>query len=334
MLDGKAMKIGSGRRQIGYISPYLVEDGQGVCYVKETPGRDLMSSNKVYHVLEVKPFPLLLWYKAKHRRLLRPNPRLVFSCAIDASSFANPACFSFLLPLQTQRRPSYCPSNDDMALTPVLLETYRRYKKETNTVVDWLATTASKAGNVAHLLSSTAPQKPGGRLKGKARTAQLPLPSTIKVPVNCFEQLAKNIASADFLVPERILDILKNIIYAWQVCARFYEIEGSEDVEVIAKNTRHKYFIRVLENVQMTLKSKSGPKTAGVPRPKTHEQEHHVEEQLSNIFEHLEIEDCLYSESPEDHESASSPSQPIYELETSEDTFLDEAFAYIASSRT
>ncbi|KAF2660439.1 hypothetical protein K491DRAFT_774652 [Lophiostoma macrostomum CBS 122681] len=215
-----------------------------------------------------------------------------------------------------------------MALTPILLETYRRYKKETNTVVNWLAITAIKVGNVAHLLKPTVPQKPGGRLKGKARSTQSPPSQTIKVPVYLFEQLSQSIASAHVLVPLSILRLLGDVIRAREVCGRFYEMNSNGDVEAMEKNARHRHFIRVLQDVQAILQSITGPKSAAATRRNEYGSEDHIKERLSNIFEYLEVEDCLDLISPEDQETASASSQPVvYEVEAAEDPFLDEAFA-------
>ncbi|KAG8410933.1 hypothetical protein J3458_016498 [Metarhizium acridum] len=60
-------------------------------------------------------------------------------------------------------------------LPDALISTYCEYKKDTDSIATWLASTAKLAGFPDHLLSSTCKTAgkangSGGRLKGKART--------------------------------------------------------------------------------------------------------------------------------------------------------------------
>ncbi|CCT67901.1 uncharacterized protein FFUJ_14798 [Fusarium fujikuroi IMI 58289] len=55
-------------------------------------------------------------------------------------------------------------------LPPALVSVYRKYKKHTNSIASWLASTAKECGYPADLLSNPpAPKQPAPRLKGKAR---------------------------------------------------------------------------------------------------------------------------------------------------------------------
>lgn len=60
-------------------------------------------------------------------------------------------------------------------LPPTLVSVYREYKKDTNSIASWLASTAKEGGYPAHLLPSTPVSVTkeqtvvGRRLKGKAR---------------------------------------------------------------------------------------------------------------------------------------------------------------------
>jgi hypothetical protein len=196
-----------------------------------------------------------------------------------------------------------------MELPPILVDKYRRYKKETEVFVSWLASAARSTGADKGLFVKTEAAENGGRLKGKARKDAAKAKAQVyQVPVNAFTKLAAAVAgSAKVEVPKHMLSILRDVIRARKDCAAFYSrkptnlAEGPDQID-----EQHTHFIDILEAVLTTLCAKRG---------KEHRQwediEDDTEEQLKNIFEHLTLEETAESDSP-----IEPPSKPKVKLPT------------------
>jgi hypothetical protein len=92
-----------------------------------------------------------------------------------------------------------------MEASSLLVDTYKRYKKGSATVVSWMATTAAKYQNIDHLLVK------GPRLKGKARTDACQADSSMrhaKIPLSSFHGLVAILSNAGIKMSQNIEIIL------------------------------------------------------------------------------------------------------------------------------
>jgi hypothetical protein len=185
-----------------------------------------------------------------------------------------------------------------MPLSPQLVDTYRRYKKETDGIVSWLATTATKVGHVEHLFLTNG----GGRLKGKARLdakQRHPQQQTIQVPLRSPKQLAGVIGSTNLSVSKSILALLRDVIRARKECDAFYYAQEREYTKAAAEtlkssNDGHIHFIQTLEDVHAILQT-------GLPKEVAtatnfSEANNDRGETVSNMFEYLDLQEATYSD--------------------------------------
>ncbi|KAI4644724.1 uncharacterized protein J4E78_009543 [Alternaria triticimaculans] len=145
-----------------------------------------------------------------------------------------------------------------MAPTPLLADAYRKYKRGTESLVQWLAETARSTGTVDKVFSDTAIPPPGGRLKGTARKEARNAPRTCRIATRSFVTLATAIVSDKKLsVPASVLTTLRAVIRGRRECAVWYATAcDSEDDAVKAENASHAHFIKTLESVLEILKAK------------------------------------------------------------------------------
>ncbi|KAF2107897.1 hypothetical protein BDV96DRAFT_653398 [Lophiotrema nucula] len=229
-----------------------------------------------------------------------------------------------------------------MTLSPVLVDTYLRYKRGTLKFVNWLATAAKGTGAVDHLLSDTsisaAATQPTTRLKGKARAeakkkkAVDTQPTAIDVPLKTFQQLANSIVAARRTVPDTILSILTDVINARKECATFYKALGTgADGRFGVSNNRHQYFIKLLEKVYRTLKPHVANKERE-PATKTEQRDEEDFNTLTNMFEYLEVEECKESKGSSPTPSltpAKAKDIPTYKLEPSAEDISFAIFCFL-----
>ncbi|KAF2661533.1 hypothetical protein K491DRAFT_647330 [Lophiostoma macrostomum CBS 122681] len=223
-----------------------------------------------------------------------------------------------------------------MSLSPLLVETYQRYKRDTNTFVTWLATTAKGVRNVDQLLFGITPniQHGKGRLKGKERTKAKAheKPSSagiVTVPLSSFETLATVVASAGVIMPTHIWQILSGAIAARKECAAFYQgqesaFTNSTRLGLSSDDEGHQYFIRLLEEVKNIL-APSAPKVG----PKKAPMEEAKASPNSNIFSSLDPGYISDSEEVPSKKSSvrQSPLTPTYELQQPSKDTAEIAFA-------
>ncbi|KAF4466998.1 hypothetical protein FALBO_6147 [Fusarium albosuccineum] len=187
-------------------------------------------------------------------------------------------------------------------LPPTLVSVYREYKKDTNSIATWLASTAKECGYPPDLLSNTPAsqqQQPAktGRLKGKARTAAkknkkkgtgaaATTPAAPSVPryiisIKDFISLAEYISASKITalsVPEAFFNTLNRVISVRSsFSAELSRHDAKPDAESDAK---HSYFVGILEKVHEVLKPF---------KPATASSSSDAVDTLTNQFDALEV---------------------------------------------
>ncbi|CAN9168213.1 unnamed protein product [Alternaria alternata] len=214
-----------------------------------------------------------------------------------------------------------------MGLAPLLVDTYRKYKKGTNNFVQWLAETARATGTVNDVFKNSCQDvvpPTGGRLKGAARKeakkARLThdATATCQITTKSFVTLATAI-SADkrASVPPAVHTTLRAVIRGRKDCANWYAMSSNAEDDTVKENdARHKHFIKILETVLEILRAKQPraqhqPLKTKTPAPIP----------TKNTYDLLEAEEL--SESEDMPDMIESPARPtkvkvIYKLELSD----------------
>jgi len=154
-----------------------------------------------------------------------------------------------------------------MGLAPLLVDTYRTYKKGTGNFVQWLAETARATGTVNNVFKDghhEAVQPTGGRLKGAARKEAKKAgltqnaTATCQIPAKSFLTLATAIAGDTHAsVPRSVFTTLRAVIQGRKDCAAWHAMTSDrEDIAAKANNASHGHFIKLLEDVFAILKAK------------------------------------------------------------------------------
>lgn len=185
-------------------------------------------------------------------------------------------------------------------LPEVLVSLYLEYKRDTDSIASWLASTARTAGFDPSRLSGAAPAKAGGaaaaaatagRLKGKARKEakkqaadkDAPKPaasSGYKIGIPDFTALAEYLLEKAVAVPKSFQDTLDRAIKVRAGCGEKLSKHGSHvDPEADA---RHENFTDVLKHVRAIL-SPLMPKPADIAEPSAEK------EKLPNRFAGLSV---------------------------------------------
>ncbi|CAN9162344.1 unnamed protein product [Alternaria alternata] len=181
-----------------------------------------------------------------------------------------------------------------MGLAPLLVDTYRKYKKGTNNFVQWLAETARATGTVNDVFKDSCQDvvpPTGGRLKGVASKEAKKAGLTHN-------------ATATFIQGRKDFAIWYSMI--------------SDQADDAAKesNAGHRHFIKLLEDVLEIIKPKL-PQNQRQPLKAAKTTPPHT----SNAFEHLKFEEPLDVEDmPEAIESSVRPAtqKVSYKLEPSD----------------
>ncbi|RSL78304.1 hypothetical protein CEP51_008303 [Fusarium floridanum] len=186
-------------------------------------------------------------------------------------------------------------------LPPALVSVYREYKKDTNSIASWLASTAKECGYPPDLLSNTPcpqqqqqqQQEPAktGRLKGKARAAaknkakgttpEAPSVPRYIISIKDFISLAEHISASKIpalSVPEVFFNTLHRVIAVRSSFSEKLSRHGAEpDIE---SDARHSYFVGILEKVGEVLKPF---------KPPTASSSSDAVDALTNQFDALEV---------------------------------------------
>jgi hypothetical protein len=144
-----------------------------------------------------------------------------------------------------------------MGLSPLLVDTYRRYKRDTEIFTQWLGTTARATGLVEGLFEEAAEkQQPSnsGRKKGITRKPCNEA-STHKVSVNAFITLTNAlIDTMSSKVPRHMMIILGDILKARRGYAAWYRTHETEaSASKHSHNEGHQHIIEVLQEVHRIL---------------------------------------------------------------------------------
>ncbi|KAH7109943.1 hypothetical protein EDB81DRAFT_832677 [Dactylonectria macrodidyma] len=140
---------------------------------------------------------------------------------------------------------------------------YQQYKADTDSVANWLATTAEANGYADNASSSNNVPVKSGRLKGKARKqakgAHQPQPGNLAnktsriIRIRDFEPMASYIAKTDSVkVPDHLTVALERVIWVRKNFLKRLVDSGAE-VEP-GSDERHSFFVGVLEKVRDCLK--------------------------------------------------------------------------------
>ncbi|KAF5011827.1 hypothetical protein FDECE_2117, partial [Fusarium decemcellulare] len=158
-------------------------------------------------------------------------------------------------------------------LPSTLFSVYQQYKKDTDSVASWLASTAKACGYSPDLLNSTVSQpKVAGRLKGKARKEakkqQIPNPSPQQstpkyiIAIKDFIPLAEYICACTkpvISVPVSFTETINRVIH---VRAGFGAQLAEEGAVPNAKaDATHSFFVGVLEKVREVLRPRMPAET-------------------------------------------------------------------------
>ena len=214
-----------------------------------------------------------------------------------------------------------------MGLVPLLVDTYRKYKKGTNNFVQWLAETARATGTVNDVFKDSRQDvvpPTGGRLKGAARKEAKKAGMTHNTTATCqittksFLTLATAIAADKrTCVPLAVFTTLRAVIQGRKDCAAWYSmISDQTDDAAKESNAGHRHFIKLLEDVLEIIKPKL-PQIQRQPLKAAKTAPLHT----NNAYEHLESEESLETEDMPD--VIESPVRPVtqkvsYKLELSD----------------
>ncbi|KAF2797425.1 hypothetical protein K505DRAFT_398635 [Melanomma pulvis-pyrius CBS 109.77] len=208
-----------------------------------------------------------------------------------------------------------------MSLSPLLIDTYRQYKRGTEKFVQWLAETARLTGTVDDIFIDNPDPKKGGRPKGKNRTKAKKSVQSYLVPVKDFTRLATAVvATINSQVPTQMIEILEDVIQARKSCAEWFLANQTDaDDTIKAHNETHQFFISVLQEVLQVLKPMKlkEKESVRVENESTDTNGH----RLANMFEYLELEEPTESEwLPDIPGHIERKVTPIsYKIETSDD---------------
>lgn len=220
-----------------------------------------------------------------------------------------------------------------MALSSDMVDTYRRYKKGTQSFVQWLAQTARSTGTVDKLFipekSAGVPRAAtGGRLKGKARKEAKDLavrtPTTIVISVNQFCTLAKAIATSKKIttISPAVFQALRAVIGQRKECAQWY-LGNQDQIDSATQdaNSQHQYFIEILQEVCSILEPKKQKLRPVAPTttPKA--------KKVDTQFAHLAVEDTIKTDDVEIPESLCTPTTKDAVHYQSEISDADDSFA-------
>lgn len=157
-----------------------------------------------------------------------------------------------------------------------LVSVYQQYKKDTNAVASWLASTAKSCGYPADLLCGSSSQTTGPgqakRLKGKARKEAKAGAAKLQSSSSCSTRPEYAIAIKDFIplaefvaasrkpivsVPLAFANKLDRVISTrYGFGTRLVELGNSTDASA---DSKHSYFVGVLEKVREVLRPRVSP---------------------------------------------------------------------------
>jgi hypothetical protein len=137
-------------------------------------------------------------------------------------------------------------------LPPVLINSYQRYKEDTDSIAGWLASTAKANGYPQDLLFAEpvhdVKATSGGRLKGKARqqaknaaTSVAPTKTTHIIQIKDFIPLAEYVAGKSVTVPRSFDKTIQRVIAA----RSGFGVQLEEHGQVLSETSasKHDHFV-------------------------------------------------------------------------------------------
>lgn len=187
-----------------------------------------------------------------------------------------------------------------MGLSTLLVDTYRRYKRDTKAFAQWLGTAARSTGLVEHIFEDDCEPRVSNPARRRNRKNRKPRKQSkeYKIPVDSLIELAEAIRETDnSKVPRNIMNTLSDVIQSRKICAAWYRAQQTmESATAISHNDGHQHIIEVLEQVrgviaplQEDIKPDYAPN-----EPKA--------TPSTNLFSLLEVEEC-----PEWNDDAPAP---------------------------
>ncbi|KAF2279116.1 uncharacterized protein EI97DRAFT_440580 [Westerdykella ornata] len=191
-------------------------------------------------------------------------------------------------------------------LPPLLADTYRRYKQDTDGIATWLATTAKRFGFSSDLLTGNSKipaQQKSKRLKGKARKEAKQMSSSDTSPKPSTSAPKYTIAVKDFItlaeflapkpgvkVPAPVWETIERAISLRQ---RHYDYHAQQQAATNGIDDGHAYFLGVLEKVRDVLKPRrqTGPTPPQGQTTPSSDPTDDVEVHLDNMFAALTVEE-------------------------------------------
>lgn len=176
-----------------------------------------------------------------------------------------------------------------MGLSSLLIDTYRRYKRDTTIFTQWLGTTAQASGLVDDLFNISSNKSSRNKKRKNGRNSKPPKQfGTYKVSVQTYIKLAEAIKEMDeSKVPCRILGVLEDVIAARKGCAAWYRAhQDEESSEAKQHNDGHQHIIDVFEQVYRTLSPLAETPVASKTAKST------TATEPVNLFDLLEVEEC------------------------------------------
>ncbi|KAK4618926.1 hypothetical protein CLAFUW4_12295 [Fulvia fulva] len=176
-----------------------------------------------------------------------------------------------------------------MAQTVAFTGRYARYKKSTDTVLDWLARTASTCCDIASIVASL--QTADNRRKIAKGSTVITLRTAELV------RLAQAIADADPSIPTplTILETTRDVIRLRQDVAADYAMDSMRRHSTLTESDHgHKHFIAVLQQVHDILKPSASTGAAPAPPAKSNKRKKKsvaTTEDTTNAFARLQVEE-------------------------------------------
>ncbi|KAK4539781.1 hypothetical protein LTR36_010369 [Oleoguttula mirabilis] len=178
-----------------------------------------------------------------------------------------------------------------------LLGRYKLYKAGTTRLVQWLASSASQCCDLKSIVKSL-----GSGLRAKpTKPKKTKRPETpVEIRTQELVKLAEAIASSHFSidVPERIIEIVQDVIAGREECAEWYAAQALQDGgELEKENESHRYFIMVLKRIKDLLCDARARRPGVVPtgssaKASTKQRTQVAKsDELSNLFDCLELEE-------------------------------------------
>jgi hypothetical protein len=166
-------------------------------------------------------------------------------------------------------------------LPPSLVSVYQQYKEDTDAVASWLASTAKSRGYPAELLSGASSKDDGSeqskRLKGKARKQAKAAAEQAKesssrpdyiIAIKDFIPLAEFVAACQkpfVSVPLSFANTLNRVISARSGFRS--KLDDVGDLPDVSADSKHSYFVGVLERVREVLTPRLSPASRDAATP-------------------------------------------------------------------